>query len=879
MVPSGPLPDGTITFVFTDIEGSTRLVQQFGERFPALLADHHRLLRDAFSAQGGTEVVTEGDSFFVVFTSAPAALRAAVAAQRAIAEHSWPDDIEVKVRMGIHTGEGLMVGDNYGGIDVHRGARISAAGHGGQILISNTTRALVESSLPGGTSLVDLGDHRLKDIELPERLIQVSIEGLPQRFPPPRTIDARANNLPVALTPFVARQRELDAIKEMVAAHRIVTLTGPGGTGKTRLGIEVARALLPVFSDGVFLVLLAPVTDPMLVASEIADAIGVREEKERPILETLKDSLVDKELLLVLDNLEQIVEAASVVADLLSAAPKVTCLVTSRIALRIYGEQEYPVPPMSVPSADIELDPAALAVYESVALFVQRAKAVRPEFALTKENAREVAGICERLDGLPLAIELVASRVRLLGAGEILERLGQSSLGLAMGGRDLPERQRTLRGAIAWSYDLLDQSSRTLFRRLSIFVGGWTFTAAEEICNPKGEIGVDTLEGLETLLENSLIRRFEDERGEARFRMLETIREYAGELLLDDPDVEVVRHRHAHQMLALAEKAEPLLTSEGDWPAKLASDHDNLRAALRWSIDSDALDIGMRIASALWRFWYFQGHLAEGRRWLAELLAAPGAKGRTTERGKALMAIGSIAYWQNDFDATGLFYEEGLEIFRELDDRAGIAEALYNLGFIGLIEGDYAMARSRYTESRAMRELASDARGVAMTTWGLAMGDLLSGDLDAARALAEESKRRFREVGDWYGEFSSEFVLYEIERRLGNWDEVERRILGQLDGAAQQQDILGLAAMLETAGNVEIQRGRPRRGLVLAGAAAALKDSAGGGAPPALVVVPDARELVVGTLPDEDVAREYERGYAMSLEEAIAFLRKQPEPE
>ena len=879
MVPSGTLPGGTITFVFTDIEGSTRLVQQMSDRFPALLADHHRLLREAFGAEGGIEVMTEGDSFFVVFTSAPAAVRAAIAAQRSLAEHAWPEEVDVRVRMGLHTGEGLMVGDNYGGIDVHRAARISAAGHGGQILISSTTRALIESSLPGGTSLVDLGEHRLKDIEMPERLIQISIEGLAQRFPAPRTIDARVNNLPVALTSFVAREREVNAIKEMVSTNRIVTLTGPGGTGKTRLAIEVGRALLPVFSDGVFLVLLAAVTDPKLVASEIADALIVREEKERPILETLKEALADKELLLILDNLEQVVEAAPVIAELLAAAPKVSCIATSRIALRIYGEQECPVPPMTIPSRDGELDPAALASYEAVALFVQRAKAVRPEFALTKANARDVIDICERLDGLPLAIELVASRVRLLGATEILERLRQSSLGVAMGARDLPERQRTLRGAIAWSYDLLDEPLRSLFRRLAVFSGGWSFGASEEICNPKGEIGLDTLDGLETMLQNSLVRRHDDERGDARFRMLQTIREYALELLLEAPDGAEVQARHAEFFLALAQKAEPLLTSDGDWPSRLATDHDNFRTALRWSLDTGRVDLGLQLGSSLWRFWYFKGHLAEGRRWLAELLAAPGAEARTPIRGAALMAIGSIAYWQNDFEATRLFYEEGLEIYREQDDEPGIAQALYNLGFVAMIEGDFDLAQARYTESRTLYQQLSDAYGVANATWGLAMRALLTDRLDEAQVLGREAKHRFRDINNWYGEFTGDFVLFEVERRRGNWDEVERIILSQLDFAAEKRDLLGMASLLETVGNIEVERGRLRRGLILSGAARAMKDSAGGGAPPALVVVPDARDLVAGRLPPEEIGAEYEAGHSMSFDEAVAFLRKDPEPE
>jgi hypothetical protein len=327
----------------------------------------------------------------------------------------------------------------------------------------------------------------------------------------------------------------------------------------------------------------------------------------------------------------------------------------------------------------------------------------------------------------------------------------------------------------------------------------------------------------------------------------------------------------------VAEKAEPLLTGEGGWPDRLASDHDNFRAALRWSLDEDALDVGLRMAAALWRFWYLRGHLAEGRRWLAELLAAPGAEQRDASRGKALMAIGSIAYWQNDFEATRVFYEEGLGIFRELGDEKGIAQALYNLGFVALIEGDYGLGRTRYTESRALYERLSDPHGIASTMWGLSMAALLSEDFTAATSLAEETVRRHREIGDWYGQSAGAFVLYDVQRRLGNWDEVERMVRSQLEFADLHQDALGVAALLETMAYVDAHRDRQRRAVVLQGAAAALKESAGGGAPPALVIVPDARGLVTGRLSDEEIARAFEEGAALSLSEAVALLRKDPE--
>lgn len=867
------LPTGTLTFVFTDIEGSTSLLSALGDEYPKLLDTHHRILRTAFEGENGIEISTEGDSFFVVFESAPAALRAAVSAQRAFAAQSWPQGAEVRVRMGLHTGEGRLVGDNYGGLDVHRAARIADAGHGGQVLLSDSTRALVELALPGDASIRDLGTHRLKGLESPERLYQVSVAGIADRFPPLRSIDARPNNLPVALTSFIARSREVGAVKDFVQTARLVTLTGPGGTGKTRVALQVASELLMEFADGAFFVGLAPVTDPRLVASEIADALEIREEKERSIGETLKDHLSSKNLLLVLDNFEQIIEAGSFVAELLACAPRVSIVVTSRTPLRIYGEQEYEVPPMTVPSLDGELDPVALEEYEAVAMFLQRARAVHPGFVLTAGNAPSVVSITEKLDGLPLAIELVASRTKLLGPGEILERIDDSRLRIATGARDLPERQRTLRGAIGWSYDLLDEKQRTLFRRLGVFAGGWTFTAAEAVCNPGGELEIETLDGLDSLLDNSLIRRIEDERGEARFRMLQTIRDFSLEML-DEEESELVHRRHAHFFCDLAEKAAPQLTGEGDWIERLSADHDNFRAALRWALDSNEGEIALRMAAALWRFWYLRGHLAEGRRWLAEALEV---KEPTPHRAAALVAIGSVAYWQNDFTATRIFYEEALEINRKVGNEQGVAEALYNLGFTGLIESDFSFANECYTQSRDLYERLSDAHGVASATWGLAMAALLSENLDAAAELGEETRLRFRALDDWFGQFNGMFVIYDVERRRGNFDAAERLMLEVVEGLSGKNDLLGAASVLEEFGNIEIHRGRPRRGLRLAGAAAQLKKTAGGGAPPALVAVPDARELVAGNLPEKEMAELWAEGGALSLDEALAYLKKAPE--
>jgi predicted ATPase/class 3 adenylate cyclase len=628
-------PTGTVTFLFTDIEGSTRLLQELGDRYEDMEVQHAAILRRAIAEGGGTEIRTEGDSFFAVFPRPAGAVRAAVAAQWALAKHRWPEGVSLRVRMGIHTGEGQAGGSgsatDYIGIDVNRAARIAAAGGGGQILISDATRGLVQHALPEGMTIRDLGEHRLKDIEHPERLHDLVIDGLPADFPPIRTLDV-PTNIPARLTGFVGREQQLARIEKLLEDSRLLTLTGAGGCGKTRLAIEAATRLLHSYPDGVFFVELAPITDPGLVASTVAVTLGVREEPTRSIEESLRDALRDSEMLLVLDNFEQLLGAAPLITDMLGASPRLRVLVTSRAALHLSGEQELPVPPLRVPDPRDPPPAARLPEYEAVALFAQRAAGVDPDFAVTDENAPAVAEICARLDGLPLAIELAASRIKLLSPSAMLNRL-QHRLALLTGGpRDLPARQRTLRETIGWSYGLLEGDEQILFSRLATFVGGWTVEAAEAVANPAGELGVDTLDALGSLVDNSLVRR-EAGDGDLRFGMLETIREFGLEVLEQAGEAGRARRRHASYFLRLAEAAEPQLTvTDQGWLDQFEREHDNLRAALRWAIDTGEADIGLRIAGAVWRFWQVRDHLAEGR--LVDG-GAPGPPGRNGPHDRA----------------------------------------------------------------------------------------------------------------------------------------------------------------------------------------------------------------------------------------------------
>jgi class 3 adenylate cyclase len=468
------LPTGTVTLLFTDMESSTRLLQQLGKRYTRVLKEFRQLLRTAFRASGGHEVDTQGDAFFVAFARATEAVSAAVAAQRALYTHAWPEGVTVRVRMGLHTGEPELSSEGYVGLDVHHVARIMSAGHGGQVLLSQTTRDLVEHALLEGVSLRDVGAHRLKDLLQPSQLFQLVMANLPADFPPLKTLDSSPNNLPIQPTPFIGREKEVTTCIALLRREevRLVTLTGPGGAGKTRLGLQVAVELSESFADGVFFVNLAPIRDPELVFPAIAEVLGVKEMTEHSLFALLQAFLREQHLLLLLDNFEHVVGAALQVAELLAVCPKLKILVTSRMALHVRAEQEFAVPPLMLPDPKHLPDLVVLAQYEAVALFIQRARAVRPDFQVTNASAPAVAEMCVRLDGLPLAIELAAARIKLFPPQALLARLGQRLAVLTGGARDAPARQQTLRNTIEWSYQLLDAGEQRLFRRLAVFVGG-----------------------------------------------------------------------------------------------------------------------------------------------------------------------------------------------------------------------------------------------------------------------------------------------------------------------------------------------------------------------------------------------------------------------
>ena len=866
------LPTGTVTFLFTDIEGSTRLLRELAEGYRAVQDHHAQIVRDAIRAEDGAVVRTEGDAFFAAFQTATHGIRAAVRAQRGLAEAAWPGGRAVRVRMGLHTGEGVLGGDDYIGVDVNLAARVAAAGHGGQVLVSDTTRALVEHALPDGVALRDLGSHGLKDFEDPQPLFDLLIEGLPGDFPRLSTpVGSSPTNLPSSRTSFVGRERDVAELAQLLTRHRLITLTGPGGTGKTRLALRVAADLLDRFADGVYVVDLSAVTDPVLVPSGIAATLGLREDPERDLLDVVGRFLQDRSLLLLLDNLEQVVEAAASVGQLIDAAPGLTVLATSRVPLHLSGEHEYLVGPLPLPDPTTP-DMDALSACESVALFVERAGAVRRGFGLDRDNADAIARIVARLDGLPLAIELAASRVNLLSPEGLLDRLEQRLPVLEGGPRDLPERQRTLRSAIAWSHDLLDDEPRRLFARLSAFSGGFSLEAAEAVC--AGGFDAPVMEVLASLVDSSLVTRVEVREGGVRFRMLETIREFGADQLERSGEEEEIRRGHAGYVRTLVEAAEPdLMIAKSGWLGRLEEEHDNVRAALRWSIGTADADTGLRIAGVVWRFWQVRSLFAEGRRWLDEVLSLPAEALRTAARAKALGARGSLAYYTNDADEARRCYEESLAIARELGDPRAEAEGAYNLAFAHLIAGEVDAARLLLEQASRIHGELGDPLRQAHAKTALGMISIHEGDTEAGASLTEEALTTFLEADDQWGITWAAGQLSALALKRGDYERCRTLMLQSLERSEAVGASGWYAVAVEGMGALAIHEGDPERGVRLAGAADRMRESAGGAAPRAIAMPEDPLELVKGTLPQERIDELWHEGRSMRPADAIALAR------
>jgi predicted ATPase/class 3 adenylate cyclase len=904
------------TFLLTDIEGSVPLWEQDADAMQRAQIRHDALFEEHVARYGGTVVHQhgEGDSRFAVFAVASDAIAAACDLQGAFAREVWPTTTPLRVRAALHTGETVELAGHYYGSAVNRCARLRGLAHGGQVVLSEVTAELVRGTLPAGADLRDLAEHYLRGFEQVERVFQLVHPDLPAEFPPLADVARRRHNLPAPTTPLIGRREDVDRLCDLLRRDdvRLVTLTGPGGVGKTRVGFQVAADLLDLTPDGVFCVPLAPISDPELVIPTVARVLGLRETSGRPILDTLKDHLREKRLLLLLDNFEQILPAAPLVAELLAACPRLKALVTSRAVLHLRDEREYVLPPLACPDPRRRPPAEGLAQYAAVALFVQRAAVVKADFAITDENAPAVAQICRQVDGLPLAIELAAARIKLLSPRAQLTRLERRLSLLTGGARDLPARQRTLRDTIAWSHDLLDETERRLFRRLSIFSGGWTVEAAEKVCDVDGRLEISVLDGLAALLAQSLVRQHEGADGEPRFEMLETIREYGLEQLEASGEASDLRRRHGEYFVKFAAPtdAERRGPEQAAWLRRLELEHDNLRAALTWGAEaSDDLNLLARIAAPLWTFWWKRGHLSEARMWLERALA------RTTDppaRIAALYAAGMLAFYQDDYPRARELLAERVGLCRLSGDPASIAGALESLSYVLRLAGDGDRAADLSRESLVLsREFGDDVR-IGFSLHACALVAYGQGDLDRAASHWEEALRRHREAGniafvphllhglarvalernevgksaalcdeavalfkqqdDMYGLHLGLVTLMRIAQRQGDIRRVIDLAPEVLDLGREIGGRTAIANVLVSLSSVARARREPERAARLLGAAEALRETIGQRPSPAELREHETEAATVRTeLGDEGFSAVRAEGRTMPLDRAISL--------
>ena len=834
----GPhLPSGTVTFLFTDIEGSTRLAREHPDRWETLRGRHHAILQSAMDAYNGYVFQIIGDAFCVAFHTASDGLNAAILAQRNLQCEDW-GETPIKVRMGLHTGSAELNGTDYRGyLTMAKVQRVMSVAYGRQVLISNSSAELIHSELPAGVTLRDLKEHRLKGLPDPEHLWQMVAPNIQSDFPPLSSLNEVPNNLPLQLTTFIGRQKEINQIKQQLERNRLVTLTGSGGVGKTRLSIQVASELLNEFPQGVFLVELAPITDPALVTQTVCAALDVTPQGNTSPMTVLTDYLHSKKLLLVVDNCEHLIDVCARLCDsLLHACPNLRIIASSREALGIDGENAYRVPSLSLPEpkGNIQIIKQA----EAVQLFVERANTILPEYALTELNAPSIAQICQRLDGVALAIELAASRVKTLKVDQIAARLDNTFRLLTGGSRTALPRQQTLRGTIDWSYNLLSNEERTLLRRLSVFVGGWTLEAAESVCDCP-----DALDLLTRLVDKSLIAIEREQGSEARYYLLETIRQYAREKLNDSGESELIRAHHLDYFLKLVQREEHKIYGMGqvEWIQQLEDEHENLNAALEWSLQGNVI-AGQQMIASLWWAWHESARNRETLIWLRKMLAVTPEEdglvraellsglGWLTEKledreeankksaamfrrlgneaGAAfpLCSLGVNAYWRLDYEQTKRSVGEGLELFAASGNQWGIRHAIGILGYTAEAQGDFTLAQQYYEKSLAISKEIDDQDGIGWTLYLMGIMAESQNDTSQAMKLFEEAleverRAKFKPVTAWGLERMGVLLLqrgdYEQSRlMLEEALEINRRT-GDRNGESYGLNRLGLWARFQ----------------------------------------------------------------------------------
>jgi predicted ATPase/class 3 adenylate cyclase len=903
------LPTGVVTFLLTDIEASTRRWEQEPDAMREAMFEHDLLFQRAVEMHGGVVVKPrgEGDSGFSVFPRATEAVAAAVEFQRGVFTTNWPTDTPLRVRMALHTGEADLRSGDYYGSTVNRCARLRALAWGGQALMSLAAAQLVRENLPSGVSLRDLGQHRLKDLSWPEHVYQLVIPDIPNEFPSLRSLDRHATNLPVQATPFIGREGELRRIREWLLepSIRLITLTGPGGSGKTRLGLQVAASVVESFEDGVFLISFESIPDPSLVLQTVAETVGARESGGMALLDSLNEHLRDKSILLVIDNFERLVSAGPQLSSLLAVNPGLKLLFTSREALRVQGEHEFPVPVFTLPDPRAPVSLERLMEYESICLFVDRARQVKPDFTLTEENAHVVVEICSRLDGLPLAIELAASRVRMLPPQALLKRLDHALSLLTGGARNLPARQQTLRATIAWSYELLNEEEQALLQVLAVFAGGFTLDAAIAVA---GESGIDDLteqssmtglsgdssyvdpwaqsidvfNGIDALLSKSLVHQqatLDQTSDDPRFVMLETIREFGLEQLEHKGQRRIAQERHARYYLMLAEMAEAELQGpkQGEFLRRLDEDHRNLRAALRFALSSNDAETGLRLTGTLWPFWEVRGYFTEGRDWAERILELGGPPHL---RAKTLTGAGTMAWYQGDYRSATRYHNEALELYQEIGDERGIAFALTNLGVQFALQDDYEQADQLFFDSLERYRVLEDHSGMAEALNNLGILATQRQDYERAYQLLQESLDLAGRNGD---ENARAFALHNLGDNAFYQCDYEQASRYYQDSLRLHRSLgspAGVILSLGAIASVAAAQGESERGARLYGAVAAQMDESD--------ISLDQTELdrhgeteriLIAALGEPMYRTLWEEGTLFSIDDAVGFTLSPVEPQ
>ena len=871
------LPSGTITFLFTDIEGSTRLWEEHPHAMSIALARHDTLLRQCIEANQGVVFKTIGDAFCAAFATASDGLAAALAAQCSLDAEPWPEGLALRVRMALHTGTAESRDGDYFGQPLNRVARLLAVGHGGQTLLSAVAHDLIRDVLPIWVTCKPLGEHRLRDLGRPEPIFQLLHPDLPSDFPPLKSLNnpELLHNLPQQVTSFIGREKEIEAVKSLLARTRLLTLTGSGGCGKTRLGLQVAAEVLENYPQGVWFVELAPLADPALVPQSVAQVLDISEEAGKPLLQTLVAALKERKILLVLDNCEHVLDVCAQLVDtLIRACPDVRVLASSREGLGIGGETIYRVPSLSLPDLKQTPTPASLGMYEAARLFVDRAMAVQSAFTVTNQNAPALASICHHLDGIPLAIELAAARVRALSVEEINNKIDSRFRLLTGGSRTALPRQQTLRALIDWSYDLLNAQEKALLDRLSVFAGGWTLAAAEAVGVSEDVEEWKILDLLTSLVDKSLVTT-EAQAEQTRYRLLETVRQYARDKLVESGKSMVARAQHRDHFLKLTKEVHTELSGpqQIQWLKILEEEHDNLRQALTFCLEeAEGGEKGLQLGGTLQQFWWTRGHLSEGREWMRALLLHPEGQAHTIARACAFNGAGVMARMQGDYTLARALQEEGLAIYRELGAKRHIAITLGNLGTVAEAQGDNASAWSLQEESLTIRRELGDRQGIALSLGNLGNVAYMQGDYASARSLYEESLAIRRELGDKRGIAMSLSNIGAVTFEQGDYASARLLQKESVGIFMELGDKRSLAYTLEAFASLAKHENAVKRSVRLMAAAAALRELLGAPLPPLDSEKQKQEEAAVQQILGEAAfVAAWEEGRALTWEQAVAY--------